>query len=59
LNPQILHAEGSRQLAQTFSLFISFGSLMMIAFIVLVMGLFNDQAILLNVAEAGLSNSGV
>jgi hypothetical protein len=38
---------------------ISFGSLMMIAFIVLVIGLFNDQAILLNVAAAGLSNSGV
>jgi hypothetical protein len=55
----MLHAEGSRQLAQTSSLSISFGSLMMIAFMVLVMGLFNDQAILLNVAAAGLFNSGV
>jgi hypothetical protein len=55
----MLHAEGSLQLAQTFSLSISLGSLMMIAFIVLVMGFPIDQAILRKVADAGLSNSGV
>jgi hypothetical protein len=55
----MLHAEGSLHDSQTFSLSISFGSFITIAFIVLVMGLFNAQAIRLNVAAAGLSNSGV
>jgi hypothetical protein len=59
LNPQMLHAEGSLHDSQTFSLSISFGSFMKIAFMVLVMGFPSDQAILLKVTDADTVNSGV
>jgi hypothetical protein len=59
LNPQMSHAEGSRQLSQTLFLSISSGSLMMIALMVWVIGLPMAHAILLNVADADAFSSGV
>jgi hypothetical protein len=59
LNPQILHAEGSRHVSQTFSLSIRDGIFSKMAFMVFVIGWFNAHEILLNVAEADSLSSGV